>query len=66
MGGKPSASPTCARCAGTLQRASGAMARPASTMYGDGQRTQRCVMGAMLFALGVKMALDAWRWNLIA
>ena len=27
---------------------------------------QRCVMGAMLFALGTKMALDAWHWNLSA
>lgn len=27
---------------------------------------QRCVMGAMLFALGLKMALDAWHWNLTA
>ncbi|SKC96017.1 Threonine/homoserine/homoserine lactone efflux protein [Burkholderia sp. CF099] len=27
---------------------------------------QRCVMGAMLFALGAKMALDAWHWNLSA
>jgi threonine/homoserine/homoserine lactone efflux protein len=27
---------------------------------------QRCLMGALLFVLGVKMAVDAWHWSLPA